>query len=218
MTAQKTWILAGLMAVLAIAIAACGPAATPTSVPIATPTHTPIPTATPTAVPTHTPIPTATPTAAPTATATAATYADPFAYCGIVGDLDKPDARYTGQPVPEAVAVALRKASGAAPDAPLELFTQNSYWRCMGGKVYGCFVGANIPCWDKANTDRTPTAAETDFCKAQPNVDGIPAYVTGHETVYEWRCTQGKPEIVRQVLQVDGRGFAKDFWYELSPN
>jgi len=152
----------------------------------------------------------------PTPTVPAATYTDPFAYCAAVGDLDQPDARYVGQPVPEEIAKALRTASGSAPDAPLELFLQGSYWRCMDGKVYGCFVGANIPCWSKANTDRTPTTAESEFCKTQPNADSIPAVVTGHETVYEWRCNNGTPEIIRQVLQVDSRGFSADFWYELS--
>jgi len=184
MLTRKTWMLAGLVIMLAIVTAACGSVAKPTLAP----------------------------------TATAASYTDPFAYCAVIGDLDKPDARYTGQPMPEALAVALRTASGASADAPLEMFTENSYWRCMGGKVYGCFVGANIPCWDKANVDRTPTAAETDFCKEQPNAEVIPAAVTGHETVYEWRCTKGSPEIVRQVLQVDGRGYVADFWYELSSN
>jgi hypothetical protein len=179
---RGTWMLAGLMIVLAIITAACGSVAAPTVAP----------------------------------TAMAASYTDPFAYCAAMGDLDKPDARYTGQAMPEALAVALRKASGAADDAPLEMFAENSYWRCMGGKVYGCFVGANIPCWDKANTDRTPTAEETEFCKARPDAEVIPAVVTGHATVYEWHCTKGSPEIVRQVLQVDGRGYVADFWYELS--
>jgi hypothetical protein len=155
---------------------------------------------------------------APTPTVPAATYTDPFAYCAAVGDLDQPDARYVGQPMPEAIAKALRTASGSAPDAPLDLFLRGSYWRCMDGQVYGCFVGANIPCWSKANTDRIPTAAETEFCKTQPNADSIPAVVTGHETIYEWRCKDGTPEIVRQVLQVDRRGFIADFWYELSPD
>jgi hypothetical protein len=154
---------------------------------------------------------------AATPTTPAATYTDPFAYCAAVGDMDEPDARYVGQQVPEEIAKALRTASGSAPDAPLDLFLQGSYWRCMDGQVYGCFVGANIPCWSKANTDRTPTTAETEFCTAQPSADVIPAAVTGHETVYEWRCKDGAPEIVRQVLQVDSRGFVADFWYALSP-
>jgi len=156
-------------------------------------------------------------TASPSAGTGQAQFTDPFAYCAAVGDMDQPDARYVGQPLPEAIAKALQKASGASPDAPLDIFLKGSYWRCMGGKVYGCFVGANIPCWSKANTDRTPTAGMNDFCKAQPNANIIPAAVTGHETIYEWHCKDGTPEIVREVLKVDGRGYVANFWYELKP-
>ncbi|OUC07989.1 hypothetical protein RY27_11640 [Litorilinea aerophila] len=45
-----------------------------------------------------------------------------------------------------------------------------------------------------------------------------PAAVTGHETVYEWRCTDGSPTIVRQVLEVDEEGYPVNFWYEIQPN
>ena len=156
-------------------------------------------------------------TAAPTATQ-AATFTDPFAYCAAVGTVDAPDARYTGPKVPESVAKGVMKASGASADAPLEMFVDNSFWRCADGKVYACTVGANLPCTAKADTNRTPTAEEVDFCKANPNSDVVPAVVTGRETVYEWRCKDGAPEIVRQVFKPDARGFISDFWYELSPN
>jgi hypothetical protein len=155
--------------------------------------------------------PSATPTPVPPAT-----YGDPFAYCSAVVDMDKPDARYVGEALPEAIVQAVKVASGAAADAPLDWFKKGSFWRCMGGKVYGCFVGANIPCESKANTDKTATAEMTAFCKEQPNAEVMPAAVTGHETVYEWRCTNGAPEIVRQVLNVDARGYVVEFWYALS--
>jgi hypothetical protein len=98
------------------------------------------------------------------------------------------------------------------------VLANGSFWRCMDGEVYACFVGANLPCDSKANTDRTPTQAEQDFCQQQPNADTIPAYVTGHETVYEWRCTDGTPDIVKQVFQVDAQGFIADIWYQVKPN
>jgi hypothetical protein len=153
----------------------------------------------------------------PTAAPTAAAYTNPFDYCRAVGDVDEPDSRYTGEPVPEEIAEALRTATGAAPDAPIDWFTEGAFWRCMDGKVYGCFVGANLPCWSEADTSRTPNEAMTEFCVAQPDAGFIPAAASGHETVYEWRCNNGTPEIVRQVVEVDDRGFAADFWYELSP-
>lgn len=159
-----------------------------------------------------TPAPANTPVAAQTTS-----FSDPFAYCAAVGTIDAPDARYVGQKVPDSIAQALKKATGAAADAPLNIFVQGSYWRCMNGKVYGCFVGANLPCTAKADTSRTPTADETDFCKANANADVVPAVVTGRDTVYEWRCRNGAPDIVRQVVTPDARGFLSQYWYELTP-
>lgn len=158
------------------------------------------------ALPASTPIPVA-----------AANYSDPFAYCAAVDTIDAPDARYAGPKVPDAIAKGLQKATGAAPDAPLNIFVGNSFWRCMSGKVYGCFGGANLPCNAKADLNRTPTADATEFCKANPNADVVPAAVTGRETVYEWRCRNGAPETLRQVLTPDARGFLSTFWYALGP-
>jgi hypothetical protein len=155
-------------------------------------------------------------TPAPSASPTPATYTDPFAYCKAVGTIDAPGPAYTGPKVPADVAKGLQQALNA-PDTPLDVLEAGSFWRCMDGHVYACFVGANLPCEAKANTDRTPTQDEIDFCQQNPNSDFIPAVVTGRETVYEWRCTDGTPEIVRQVFQPDARGFISNIWYELSP-
>jgi hypothetical protein len=145
-----------------------------------------------------------------------AEFTDPFAYCASVGTVDAPDQRYSGPKMPESVAKGLQKASGASADAPLDLFISNSYWRCLDGKVYACFVGANLPCSEKANIDKTPTGAEADFCKANQNSDFIPAVVTGHDTIYAWGCKNGIPLILKQEFQVDSRGFISNFWYSIA--
>jgi len=160
-------------------------------------------------------VPTSTPT--PTAGASQSKFDDPFDYCAAVGTIDAPDARYTGPEVPEAIIKGLRKKLDMPDDVPTEWVSQGTVWRCMDGKVWACFVGANIPCTAKANTSQTPTSEMVDFCKEQPNAEVIPASVTGHETVYEWRCEDGTPKIVRQVFETDARGFIADFWYEISP-
>jgi len=148
----------------------------------------------------------------------AGSFTDPFAYCAAVGTIDAPDSRYSGSRMPDALVQGLRKATGAAADAPEEWFTNGSYWRCMDGKVYACTVGANLPCTAKANTDKTPTQAETDFCQANPASDFIPAAVTGHESIYAWRCKAGKPEINQQVFHVDKQGFIVEIWYAIPPS
>jgi hypothetical protein len=146
-----------------------------------------------------------------------ATYADPFSYCVAVGTIDVPDSRYTGPAVPDAIAQGVKTASGASSDAPMDIFKQGTSWRCMAGKVYACFVGANLPCDSKANTDKTPTSAETDYCKTNPNSDFIPAAVTGHDTIYAWRCNQDTPAIDKQVFHVDSQGYIQEIWYQLAP-
>jgi hypothetical protein len=156
-------------------------------------------------------------TVAPAGTSTPTAYTDPFAYCAAVGTIDAPGAAYAGPPVPQSVAEGLQKALDA-PDTPLSVLENGSSWRCMNGDVYACFVGANLPCDAKANTDRTPTQEEIDFCQQNPTSDFIPAVVTGRETVFEWRCRDGAPEIVKQVFQPDAQGFLSEIWYKISPN
>ncbi len=86
----------------------------------------------------------------------------------------------------------------------------------MDGKVWACFVGGNLPCY-KADTSQTPSPEMGDFCEENPTSDSIPAAVTGHGTIYEWSCTSGEPDIVKQVFETDTRGFVSNYWYELSP-
>lgn len=147
-------------------------------------------------------------------TAAPASYTDPFDYCAAVGAIDAPDATYTGPDMPETVVQGLQTALNA-PDIPLSVLEGGSTWRCMNGDVYACFVGANLPCDAKANTDRTPTQEEIDFCQQNPNSDVIPAVVTGRETVFEWRCRDGATEIVKQVFQPDAQGFLSEIWYQI---
>ncbi len=144
------------------------------------------------------------------ATAAAVAEADPFRYCAAVGDIDAPDARYTGPAMPEAVERALLARLNATR-------LSGAQWRCMGGRVYGCTVGANLPCGEKADTSKTPNTGMTDYCRDNPTAAFIPAFVTGRATVYEWRCASGTPEAGRQLVQPDARGFHSNIWYELAP-
>jgi hypothetical protein len=192
-----TLMVIGLSACSAAGVAA---PATVTTMPATAPAATPPP-----------------PTAASGATTQAASYSDPFSYCAAVGTIDTPDSRYSGPAVPDAIAQGLKTASGASADAPLEMFKNGSFWRCMGGKVYACFVGANLPCDSKANTDQTPFSAEADYCKNNPNSDFIPAVVTGHDTIYAWRCNNDTPTIDKQVFHVDSQGYIQEIWYQIPP-
>ena len=81
-----------------------------------------------------------------------------------------------------------------------------------------CFVGANLPCQEKAHASRTPTPAMGDFCQAHPHADSIPAAVTGRATLYTWRCSNGTPQVDKEVFKADAQGFIADFWYEMKPS
>jgi hypothetical protein len=50
-----------------------------------------------------------------------------------------------------------------------------------------------------------------------PDVDFIPAVVTGRTTVYEWACEDGEPVIVDQYTEVDSQGYLQFVWHELTP-
>ena len=142
-------------------------------------------------------------------------YDDPFAYCATVGTIDTPNERYNGPKMPDSIVEGMIEQGIVSADAPLE-FQQNAVWRCMNNSVWVCHFGANLPCLEKADMSQIPTSEMEDFCETNPTADSIPAAVTGRATVYEWKCNAGKPEVVRQVFQVDPQGYLADFWYELS--
>jgi len=145
-------------------------------------------------------------------------FSDPFAYCAAVGQIDAPDARYTG---PRMSAALFKDYLTAAKlDANMEYpdqFKEMTIWRCMEGRVYACNFGANIPCDSKANTDKTPTQAISDYCKSNPDVDFIPMAVTGHNVIYSWRCKAGMAELADQIDTVDAAGYQSSFWVTLQP-
>ncbi len=149
--------------------------------------------------------------AAATQAAPTAAITDPFAYCASAGDVDNP-----GVKASDSVLKGLQKAAGISADIPADVLQNGSFWRCMSGKVYACFVGANLPCESKANTSRTPSDADLQFCKANPTADVIPAATAGHDTIFEWRCVLGAPQVSKQVYQVDARGYIAEIWYAIS--
>lgn len=185
-------------------LASCAPAATTGVTQTVSASATPAATATVSA------------SAAPAAT-TAESFDDPFTYCAAVDTIDQPDARYTGEKTPEDLVEKLMQATGASADAPVDVFSQGTFWRCMDKKVYACFVGANLPCESKANTSQEPTAEMNDYCAANPATDSVPAAVTGHDTIYSWACENGKAVTDQQVFHVDERGYIQEIWHELAP-
>jgi Tol biopolymer transport system component len=147
------------------------------------------------------------------------TYSDPFAYCAAVGTIDTPNARYTGPQINDEIINGFKIAAGLeASPAPKEMFEKMTIWRCMDGQVYACNFGANLPCSSKANTDKTPSLAMEDYCKANPDSVAIPMSVTGHSTIYSWHCVKDTPELLNQIENVDAAGYLTQIWYLIAPN
>jgi len=211
MKLQKMFWLIGALTLISF-IAACS---SPT--PVAPPAVTVVTVQPTTVPPTSAPVvPTKAPAASPVSAVT--NFTDAFAYCSTVGNMDAPDARYTGPKMPDTVLNGLIAAAKISPSMPKDVLMNGSFWRCMNNKVYACTVGANLPCQEKADTNKTPSAALNDYCKANPSASVIPAVVTGRATVYDWKCVSGKPEVAKEVFKADARGFIADFWYEIAPS
>ncbi|MDX8537792.1 hypothetical protein RFM23_09175 [Mesorhizobium abyssinicae] len=117
----------------------------------------------------------------------------------------------------DGTAKAFKKLFPDAKAAPQEseLQAQASY-RCMNGKVLVCFVGANLPCAGM-NAARDNPGAD-GFCNANPNDDVVPAFATGHDAVYSYKCRNGKAEVTGNPWQLDKRGFAAKLWTVLPGN
>ncbi len=155
----------------------------------------------------------------PGLTAAAGTFTDPFAYCKAAGTTDKPDSRYTGAPIPDQIISGFKKAAGLEGSTePMDVLRQSTIWRCMGGKVYACNFGANLPCDSKGNSNKTPTPPMEDYCRANPNSDFIPMSATGHDTIYSWHCINDKAQLLEQTGQLDAQGYLAQIWYPIEPS
>jgi hypothetical protein len=125
---------------------------------------------------------------------------DPHAYCARVATDD------TLRAPPPSLAPAIRRLFDIADGNVLNAF----YYRCARGRVKVCAVGANLPC-GKANISKNLPAAAR-WCHTHINSEFIPAYVTGHDSLYSWRCSGGRPEAGARVGTLDARGFFDEYW------
>ena len=126
----------------------------------------------------------------------------PAQYCRRAGTDDKL------RPIPEPLVPAAKRLFGL--DAPNGVLRRTTVFRCMDGSVQLCNLGANLPC-GKANVSRT-LASASRYCREHPGSPGIPAFVTGHDTIYTWRCEGAGAVAGEPVEALDGRGFVARLW------
>jgi hypothetical protein len=146
-------------------------------------------------------------------------YADPFAYCAEVGTADSPARPYVGPRIPDEIITGFKVAAGLESSTePMEVLRQTTVWRCMGGKVYACNFGANLPCDSKADTSGEPTSDMTRYCQANPDAAFVPMSATGHATIYSWHCVGQQAATLAQIDEADAAGFLRRIWYQITPS
>jgi hypothetical protein len=122
--------------------------------------------------------------------------------------------RGVGQ-APEPLPSALLGAFIRAFHLPSPEAARGAVVRCADGVLMGCGIGANLPC-GPADTRRIIPATDA-WCEQNPGAAFIPAYVTGHATLYAWRCDGQQAAIARQVAHADAAGYVTEYWRKLSP-
>ena len=88
-----------------------------------------------------------------------------------------------------------------------------AFVRCVGPKLMGCYIGANLDC-DKAETRRSLPGA-TAWCRGNPGSNIIPMSATGHDTIYEWSCKGRHAVAGKAMVTVDPQGYIADNWREI---
>jgi hypothetical protein len=96
---------------------------------------------------------------------------------------------------------------------PAEQVRRSTVVRCMDGHLLACNGGANLPC-GKANTSQSLRGGDA-WCRQSPDSDFIPAYISGHDSIYRWRCTHGAPVASGPARPVDAHGFFTQYWKPL---
>jgi hypothetical protein len=127
----------------------------------------------------------------------------PAALCERLGTDD------TTRPIPDSLVAAANAALGTS--LPADAAIASTVFRCAEGHLLVCTVGANLAC-GKADTSRQSTAGMTAWCRAHPDADFVPAFASGHDTIFAWHCIGAIPRVIRQTSYVDGRGFIADNW------
>jgi hypothetical protein len=111
--------------------------------------------------------------------------------------------------VPDSLAPAVARAFGLDEQA----VKGASYYRCAGDRLLACVVGANLPCGKADLRRRLPVV--DDYCRQNPGSTFIPMAVTGHDTVYAWRCAGAVAAPGAPIERVDRQGFVARVWKPL---
>ncbi|HEX3983587.1 MAG TPA: hypothetical protein VHX12_07830 [Acidisoma sp.] len=110
--------------------------------------------------------------------------------------------------LPPSLVASARTAFGYRDMAAAEVIRMTAF-RCAAGRPFMCSWGANLPC-GKANTAKNLPAVST-WCAANPDSDFVPAYVTGHDSLYQWHCVGGAAVAISPAA-LDAQGYFQSYW------
>lgn len=126
----------------------------------------------------------------------------PAQHCRRMGTAD------ATRPIAASLVPAAKRLFGLeAPDAAVR---RTTVFRCMDGAVLICTIGANLNC-GKANKGRALLSAKR-YCREHGDAPFIPAFVTGHDTIYRWQCQGGEAVTGEPAEALDARGFVERLW------
>ncbi|MGI3776558.1 MAG: hypothetical protein ACRYGC_04605 [Janthinobacterium lividum] len=136
----------------------------------------------------------------------AVTDRSPAAYCAKAGTDD------SSHQLPHDMVDTAEQAFGLK--LPAEQGERAVIWRCDGGKVLGCFFGANVPCGQMDRSTELPQVS--DWCQDHPGA-GVPQAVMGRDTLWRWSCDGSKAVRGNAAWTLDHRGFVQGLWRPLGP-
>ena len=137
----------------------------------------------------------------------AASFADAAAACRRVGNDDRV------RPYTPSFRPAFNKSFADDGRLPNAATLKTGVVRCMGGRLFGCIIGANQPC-DRMNVARRNAGADS-FCRDNPDATVVPLAASGHDSLYDYACAGSHAVVTRTQYRVDARGFAVGLWRPL---
>lgn len=127
----------------------------------------------------------------------ATTYTNPFAYCAAVGTVDQPGPRYRGAEHPKDIVTSMSKATGGS-----SLYPGQTTWRCEGGRVMGCYLGASGEnCSFRVDRAMGASREMIRYCRTRSS-GRIPEAAAG--PAWFWRCNGGAPQLDPTVVAPSG--------------
>ncbi|MCB8881582.1 hypothetical protein ACELLULO517_15135 [Acidisoma cellulosilytica] len=117
------------------------------------------------------------------------------------------------RPLPQRL-IDMARTSFGYTQMPADVVTRMTVFRCAAGQPLLCSLGANLPC-GKANA-ASSLPAVTQYCAANPQSDVVPAYVAGHDSLYQWRCADGRA-LASSPAALDAQGYFAEYWKAVNP-